>query len=84
MRKMPNSAKDLYNEHIEWMDEDEECLSPRKERRGMTVTDIYKMEVLGEGNISGQDNTPGDFTSFSNSNILKYTYKTILFFRYKD
>ncbi len=39
----------------------------------MTVTDIYKMEVLGEGNAAGQDNPTSDFTSFSNSNILKYT-----------
>lgn len=33
------------------MEEEEECIE-RKEKRGLTVTDIYKMEVLGEGAIN--------------------------------
>lgn len=76
MRKMPMSAKDLYNEQIDWMEDEEECASPvRTEKRGITVTDIYKMEVLGEGQVVRAEYSCDNITSFSNSNIFKYTYK---------
>lgn len=50
VRKLPCSAKDLFNDNVEWMvDEDAEVNSSKKdERRGMTVQEVYKMEVLGE------------------------------------
>lgn len=53
VRKMPCSAKDLFNDHMEWIEdeENEDETAKRSERRGMTVKDVYKMGVLGEGNL---------------------------------
>ena len=72
VRKMPCSAKDLFNDHCEWMeDEENEADSThRTEKRGMTVRDVYKMEVLGDGSIF-KDN---DIDTFSNENFLRYRY----------
>ena len=52
IRKTPCSAKDLFNDHLEWMEdeENEDETVKRSEKRGMTVKDVYKMGVLGEGN----------------------------------
>ena len=52
VRKMPCSAKDLFNDHLEWMEDEEndDEAGKRSEKRGMTVQDVYKMGVLGEGN----------------------------------
>lgn len=56
------------------MEGEEEVASPmRNEKRGLTVTDIYKMEVLGEGVVIKDEYSHGDISSFSNSNIFKYT-----------
>lgn len=64
VRKMPCSAKDLFNDNMEWMeDEENDGDSGRKsEKRGMTVKDVYKMEVLGEGHLSRDP----DIESFCN------------------
>ena len=53
VRKMPCSAKDLFNDHLEWAEdeENEDESVKRSEKRGMTVGDVYKMGVLGEGNL---------------------------------
>lgn len=45
LRKMPCSAKDLFNDHCEWMSDGEN--EDSKAPRGMTVRDVYKAEVLG-------------------------------------
>jgi hypothetical protein len=72
VRKMPCSAKDLFNDHCEWMeDEENEADTPtRSEKRGMTVRDVYKTEVLGDGTLF-KDN---DIETFSNENFLRYRY----------
>lgn len=64
VRKMPCSAKDLFNDHLEWMEdeENEDQGEKRSEKRGMTVKDVYKMGVLGDGHLF-KDN---DIETFSN------------------
>jgi hypothetical protein len=41
-----------------------------KAPRGMTVRDVYKAEVLGEGCLFKD----GDIDTFSNENFLRYRY----------
>lgn len=73
VRKMPCSAKDLFNDHVEWMDEEqnESQAGKRHQKRGMTVKDVYKMQVLGEGNLFRDT----QIDTFSNENFLRYSYK---------
>ena len=47
VRKVPCSAKDLFIDNLEWEDDEDEGEEKRSGRRGMTVKDVYKMEVLG-------------------------------------
>lgn len=70
VRKMPCSAKDLFNDHTEWMeDEENEADSPKRhDKRGMTVRDVYKMEVLGDGSAFRDH----DIDTFSNENFLRF------------
>jgi hypothetical protein len=70
VRKMPCSAKDLFNDHTEWMeDEENEADSPKRtDKRGMTVRDVYKMEVLGDGSAFRDH----DISTFSNENFLRF------------
>jgi hypothetical protein len=49
-------------------EENEGESSKRNDKRGMTVRDVYKMEVLGEGHLSRDH----DIESFSNENFLRY------------
>jgi hypothetical protein len=81
VRKMPCSAKDLFNDHVEWMEdeENEDQSEKRSERRGLTVRDVYKMGVLGEGHLFKDP----DIETFSNENFLRYRYK-YYYLSYKD
>jgi hypothetical protein len=70
VRKMPCSAKDLFNDHFEWMEDEENEgeASKTQEQRSMTVKDVYKMEVLGDSN----PHRDTDIETFSNENFLRY------------
>ena len=72
VRKMPCSAKELFNDKVEWMEEEEKEgeNSGGKDRKGLTVKDFYKMEVLGNG-AANRDN---EIETFSNENFLRYKY----------
>ena len=66
LRKLPKSAKELYAECRDW---DEEETAMQNEKKGFTVADMFKMEVLGEGTHNNKDS---EIQSFSNSNLLKF------------
>ena len=72
VRKMPCSAKDLFNDHLQWIEDQENQDQSRKksEKRGMTLKDVYKMGVLGQGNHFRDH----DIETFSNENFLRYKY----------
>ena len=48
---------------------DEDFMAEVKDKKGISVADLLKMEVLGQ-NISWQKET--EIQSFSNNNILKF------------
>lgn len=44
LRKTPGSSKDLHLDFIEWK---EEQTTHKNEKKGMSVVDFYRTEVLG-------------------------------------
>jgi cell division cycle 20-like protein 1 (cofactor of APC complex) len=67
LRKTPGSSRDLYLDSLDSRD-DEDAVQ-KTDRKGWSVVDVYKAEVLGEGRRNCKDT---DIQCFINSNLLKF------------